>query len=280
LPTPAFARNIVSNWKNPIWWQTLFVKKAAIPLFDSHNKGVEILSERWENLIILDACRYDEFREYFSSSGLMGRLEHRVSGGSSTPQFLRFNFKRPYYDDLVYVTANPWVDKLMEGRFHALVSVWKSGWDERNQTVMPETTFSYAVSAKLAHPRKRLIIHFIQPHHPFIGINFPRRKKVEPTLLSMRDLDYQQLIANDEELREAHKRNLEQAMPYVERLLKVLPGRTVVTSDHGEALGEWIHPLVPLRVYGHIDHIRIKSLVKVPWLIVNGEVNESRISIQ
>jgi len=65
-------------------------------------------------------------------------------------------------------------------------------------------------------------------------------------------------------------------MPYVKKLVDILPGRTVVTADHGEAFGEKIHPLIPIRVYGYPSEIRIPTLVKVPWLIISPEEKEPK----
>jgi hypothetical protein len=43
-----------------------------------------------------------------------------------------------------------------------------------------------------------------------------------------------------------------------------LPGKTVVSSDHGELLGERLSP-IPLRAYGHPMGIYMDELVKIPW---------------
>jgi hypothetical protein len=61
------------------------------------------------------------------------------------------------------------------------------------------------------------------------------------------------------------------AFPYVNSLLTILRGRTVITSDHGEALGETIHPLLPIRLYGHLAGARMSSLTRIPWLTVDRE---------
>src|SRR6056297_1717045 len=71
----------------------------------SHNvNGIDIFSEDWDNFVILDACRYDIFR---NQSELPGHLESRTSKGSSTVEFLKANFDGRDLRDTVYVTANP-----------------------------------------------------------------------------------------------------------------------------------------------------------------------------
>lgn len=54
--------------------------------------------------------------------------------------------------------------------------------------------------------------------------------------------------------------NLQAAQPHVEELLSAFQGRTIVTSDHGNAFGEW-------DVYGHPARTYISPLLDVPWLV-------------
>ncbi|MFC7028075.1 hypothetical protein ACFQH8_12520 [Halomicroarcula sp. GCM10025710] len=67
-------------------------------------RGIDIFEEDWDNLLILDACRYDMFEEQHS---LPGRLESRISKSSHTSEFLQSNFADRDLRDTVYVTASP-----------------------------------------------------------------------------------------------------------------------------------------------------------------------------
>ena len=49
-------------------------------------------------------------------------------------------------------------------------------------------------------------------------------------------------------------------------LAAAVDGRLVVTSDHGNMLGERTWP-IPLRVYGHPTGVRNGELVEVPWAV-------------
>ena len=255
------------------------------------NNGFYILKESWDNLIILDACRYDVFEEEFKERSMKGKLEYRISRGAHTTTFLLENFNNGKFDDIVYITANPFVDKLLKGKFYKIISVWKYGWDPKYQTVLPKTMYEYTLYALERYPNKRLIIHFIQPHYPYIGFpftdgsferlrnsalnntSFKVSRKYKDTMFSIYAMDIYAMIDKDILLK-AYKRNLEIALPYVEKLIEILPGRTVVTADHGEAFGEIIHPLIPIRVYGHPWKIKIPVLIKVPWLIIEPEEKE------
>lgn len=52
--------------------------------------GVNIIDADWDQLLILDACRYDIFSEH--AGELPGTLSRRESKASATRQFLEANF--------------------------------------------------------------------------------------------------------------------------------------------------------------------------------------------
>lgn len=52
--------------------------------------------------------------------------------------------------------------------------------------------------------------------------------------------------------------------------MKILKGKTVITSDHGNLFGEIIYPF-PVRMYGHPGGIYVKNLVEVPWLVLDSK---------
>jgi len=279
---------VLKNWKNLIWWRNICLYKIVIPFLFRKNNGMYILNEKWNNLIILDACRYDVFKEEINKKKIMGHLEYRISRGTETVSFLLENFGSEKHDDIVYITANPFVDRLVRDKFYKIMSVWKEGWDNRHKTVLPETVYEYTLYAIKKYPHKRLIIHFMQPHYPYIGYPFADNslenlrdatlhntspkisKKYKDNIFSLYTTDIYTMIDKETHL-EIYKRNFELAMSYVERLINILPGRTVITADHGEAFGERIHPLLPIHIYGHPKKVRIPSLVKVPWFIVEPE---------
>lgn len=69
-----------------------------------NTRGTDIFEdEGWDNLVILDACRYDAFSEQTPSRGT---LESRESRGSASEQFIQGNFTGKTLYDVVYVSAN------------------------------------------------------------------------------------------------------------------------------------------------------------------------------
>lgn len=250
------------------------------------NPGISVFSEEWDHLIILDDCRYDVFEKEFKKRGLPGKLEPRFSLGSWTGEFLILNFQEEKYDDIVFVSANPFVDRYLKGKFHKLISVWKTHWNKKYNTVPPGAVYQAALAATRRHPDKKLIIHFLQPHHPYFSLRFNDKgmtaikRSVEGEGSYLQDFPPEPIweIYLSEiyayfpvyRLIKAYMENLQIVIPYVEMLLHQLRGRSVVTSDHGELFGEKVLDLVPIKVYGH-GIGRNPNLIMVPWWIVTDE---------
>ena len=228
--------------------------------------GVRVMDADWDNLLILDACRYDIFEEQYE---LDGTLRPVISRGSHTGQFLKNNFD-DYHGDTVYVSAAPMFERhRMNPHFYADYQVWKDGWDEDHHTVLPETVVQAALTASQRHPDKRLVVHFVQPHYPFLTDQDAGLSSVGPSagLVDDKPDEYdvwtqlRRREVDEADVWRAYRENLDAVLPHVERLVDELVGKTVVTSDHGNAFGEW-------GVYGHPARTFIESVVKVPWLTV------------
>jgi hypothetical protein len=237
-----------------------------------HGSGTRIMDEDWDNLLILDACRYDMFAEQVE---LNGRLESRVSLGSSSEEFLERNFGDNEFYDTVYINSNPYVPKLGldEGTFHAVVDCLRE-WDEDLETVRPETVANAAREANEQFPNKRLIVHFMQPHAPFIG-EYGRSMEaggwtMDRTTDSDPDVWNQAKAGNmdTESLWTAYEENLEVVLDVIGPLLNELQGKSVVTADHGNLVGERLSPIPTRPKYAHPYGIHVPELVKVPWFIV------------
>ena len=292
-------KNIIKTLKsikNPLEFRK-FIFSKLISIIYRENKGFYVLNENWDNLIILDACRFDFFKTIIKRSNIDGKLESRISRGAHTTSFLTQNFKGKKCDDLIYITANPYVDKLFEGNFYKIVSIWKDGWNEKYHTVLPETVYQYSLNIIKNFPKKRIIIHFMQPHYPYINTDIELT-----TLESLRESTLQNTPKINDKLKKArfkekfwalysyyvykmldvdthikgYWKNLQLTFPYVEKIVKLLPGTTIITADHGEAFGEYIHPWIPIRYYGHRKGVRIPILTKVPWFIVNPETSTDK----
>jgi hypothetical protein len=222
--------------------------------------ALDPFQEEWDNLVLLDACRHDLYEE------VNGETDSRISLGSNTDEYIRENFSDGDFSDVVYVTANPkfssqifsdLTDREPDEVFHEVFHTYSTDWDEDNSTCMPEVMLRDARTAKRFFPDKKLVIHFMQPHGPFIDWNegCVNSEVKREELLDQWDLGRRGLV-DDDVLWNHYKRDLEFVMPVV-REISNFEGKTVVTSDHGNYVGE-------MSLYGHPENEESEILRKVP----------------
>lgn len=270
------AKQIKLHWNKPQWWEDRFIHYIVANYYKKRqNKGIYIMKEDWDNLIILDTCRYDALAEVAKQS-----VDFRISRGSSTPEFLKENFANGTFSDTVYVTSNPWVNNICRQSVYKIISVWKYEWNDKIGTVYPEKMVEYALKTKNKYPNKRYIVHFLQPHWWYLSDPELSRLSVENHPKGRIIGSPWKLIENGvvdiTRIKKAYKKDLKLVLPHALKLAKKLEGKTVITADHGEAFGEFAWPF-PIRIYGHPSHVHIPVLVKVPWLVIEkGERREIR----
>jgi hypothetical protein len=249
-------------------------------------EGVDIVKEDWDNLIVLDACRYDVFE---AVSDLPGDLERRTSRAAVTWSFLEQNFAGRELHDTVYVAANAVVGTNAERLdVYKLVGLWNEiQQGDHDDVVNPETVVEETLTLADEHRDKRLIAHFLQPHTPFVRRNGERILPDSPyrDYKAARDGD-----ASEDEIRDVYNENVVHVVDHVSDLIKELDGKTVVTADHGELLGEGVgtltkvlHPRWPVTErrnfdYGHYSNIRKPELVEVPWLVIENETRRETVA--
>lgn len=242
----------------------------------------------WNNLLILDATRFDVFQETYSPF-LRGKLIKAETNSSCTEEWLARNWTEHY--DLTYVSGNPYVNSrgvplrkyggagiingyIAKNHFKRIIDVWKFGWSNKLQTVPPQAMNEAVLKMT---DRTNLIVHYVQPHWPYIGKtrfaagNGHRlRENVEKGLYSKKKLSkltpqkHRKSKAYMEQNRKAYIDNLKLVLGAVSELVPHLEGKTVVSADHGEFLGEegfHSHPCF-------FEHPLLRT---VPWLIVEGK---------
>jgi len=130
----------------------------------------------WNHLVVLDACRYDFFREVYKEY-LEGNLKKVKSRSSETSGWLAKTFTDRY--DVDYVSANPYVNSAgvqlkdctpnltpfswkATDHFNEIDDVWDYGWDSERGIVSPSK-----VTEKTLEKEGRTITHYMQPHGPY-----------------------------------------------------------------------------------------------------------------
>jgi hypothetical protein len=262
--------------------------------------GTNPLREDWDNLIVLDACRYDVFEEV---NRIRGDVEYVVSNGSHSKEFYEENVSGETRHDTVYVTANPYGAVMCSEVFFKMATTFSGEKEQDSRGRISETTtadgrtlnFNHVENiapAELArkaldsherYPDKRLFVHFMQPHAPYIGERAASlRQSLEReeglTFTAWTDLDEldrdraigslenaaKEGYISADELRSVYVENLEIVLSHVEELVSELGGKTVVTADHGELLGEERAG----HRFGHPEGLFVRELRVVPWLTV------------
>ncbi len=242
----------------------------------SNPHGVDVFAEDWDTLVVLDACRYDMFAEH---NQMEGTLSARRSRGSATTEWLRANVDGRDLRDTVYVTANPQLERHREAwdiSLHHCRNVWlNEGWDEQTGTVLAETMTAAGLDAHETFPGKRLVVHYMQPHYPFVPADTDFDTGHLDSIEGADDTGSGESVWNRkftgdlqvsrERLWEAYTDNLAYALEHIAGLVEQVSGKTVVTADHGNYVGERAFP-VPVREYGHPRGLYDDPVVRVPWL--------------
>lgn len=249
----------------------------------------KIINEDWDTLCILDACRYDAFEQ---RNQIKGTLKQRTSLASNTTTFLKRNFLGEELHDTVYLTANPKGLKLENGQygseqiFHATISLLDH-WDEETYTIHPDEVVSATLEARKQFPHKRLIVHFVQPHLPYIGekaeeLRACAQQQIGGWNLNRDFLDYDtkdfdilsfEVMENPDndinasDLWDAYIETLDITLESVSSLVADFKERMVITADHGEMFGKRAYPLGP-KIYTHPRKVKTDELRTVPWLVV------------
>jgi len=239
---------------------------------NGYSDGCYIVDEDWDNLIILDGCRYDL---YVQNNILEGDLESKQSIASETQGFLSGNFSGKSLEDTVYVTANPMFERNKEDLdvdFHSVHNVWvDEGWDEELGTLKPETMTENSIRINKKYPEKRMIFHYMQPHYPFISskTTFDKVGALdEPSNpVPWKEIMKNNVVVDEENVWKAYEENLINALHNLKKLLPALVGKTVVTSDHGNMIGDRSFP-IPIKEFGHPHKIFTPELVTVPWHVL------------
>ena len=105
-------KETLHNFKQAIKYPRLAVYEAERPLrklfspaiksfFElRYGTGLDVIEQDWDTLVILDACRYDSFKQ---CRDLKGSLQPAVSRGAHSWEFMQGNFVDRELHDTVYV---------------------------------------------------------------------------------------------------------------------------------------------------------------------------------
>lgn len=221
-----------------------------------------VLEEPWDVLVVLDACRYDALYEQNPFDAPCQKRQTQAP--NTAPWFLRNFVEAPpeATSEVVYVTANPKTSETLDtdARFHRFERVFERHWDTSVNSVRPEDLTDIALERASEHPDKRLVVHYLQPHGPFVGADRPDLHLYRYEKLRRGEVSLETVL-------DAYHTCLSKLLEEVERLVDGVSGDVVVTADHGESFGE-------AGIYGHPPWAYSDVLIGVPWIEVEGGGNE------
>jgi hypothetical protein len=230
------------------------------------NVGGNVLNQEWDVLAIVDGCRHDLMVETAPQFDYLSKPEPFTSVAGGSLSWMRRTFTDNYeYSDVAYVTANPFSDRALDKRnFAVMDEVWRYAWDDEIGTVHAEAVTEAAVDILRRGKHDRAIVHYMQPHHPFVpnpiagGINPDDPIEHDTTVwekLRNKKIDHE-IVWN------GYRENLVYALNSIDTLRRNVAGpQLAVTADHGNALGEF-------GIYGHGDY-PIPALRRVPWCMTS-----------
>lgn len=260
-------------------------------------KPVIPVKEDWDIFVVCDGCRYDKFKEVNTIKGTLKKAESFVR---TTPAWIQGVAQGADCSNIIYVTPLAKFDKHVPNHtFFKVVMMYKEKWNKSYDTVFPEDVTSFALNCLEEYPDKRIIVHYAQPHSPYLSVTpeeqglfyngetKPRLKKE----YTFKEKMYKQAIKwlpsvfiwklqksigtlntgvgvlyfkrGWQGIRDAYRNDLERVIMNTKILIDKYPNKKIIISaDHGELLGE----------YGKFGHggIRFKKTREIPWFIVNG----------
>lgn len=122
---------ITENYDDRHWWRERIQERVISPVLRAiySQRGIDLSSQDWDNLLILDACRSDMFESVVGTSEF-DEYQTVRSQGSSSPNWISANFADRELGDVVYITANPWVAEEAPSSFHKIVDIWAEEQEE------------------------------------------------------------------------------------------------------------------------------------------------------
>ena len=250
-----------------------------------------IQSGEWDTLIVLDACRADALRTIAKKYPWHGKAEIEVVRSPAACTQIWIERLGGHFEKNLgyYFSANPVVERTAAKRKFTFRrwSIWEENWarfsDQQIPSVHPMSV-NGAVLQEVPRSRRptkdwtitpmRMVVHYLQPHSPYIGM--PPLKMTQwghgnhPFSAECSALPNPAEAVREKkitwpEVREAYMGNLALVWEAARVLVENLPGeRVVITSDHGEVLGE--HG----GLFGHECDWPYDELYHVPWLELRG----------
>lgn len=250
--------------------------------------GTNVFEKDWDVLVVLDACRVDALRAVQDEYDFIDDVSSMWSVGSTTVEWMALTFRNEYRDEIgetAYVNGNVQFEKVLRDRrapphanavpfgpsidtydvvderdFGVLDTVYEYGYDDTMGVVPPRNITDRAINVWREESPSRQIVHYLQPHEPYIGVD-------DPPEHALRQLGTGDI--SRERVWDCYLDTLRLVLDDVELLLENFDAETVaITADHGEAMGEW-------GFHSHNIGCPHPVVRKVPWVTTSSVDEET-----
>jgi hypothetical protein len=229
-------------------------------------KETSIWERDWDMLVVLDACRPDWMRAVQDEFEFIPDVDTIHSVGSHSDEWISKTFNEKYADEMantIYITGNHYAEGLEQSSLHRFETAHDYGtW--AYDAVSPPANIITDLAVKTARESdwERCIVHYMQPHKPFLHTTGDRGE-IEVKNWSHGYGPYKQYFEGNISLSDIHDgfiSNLRYVLNEVELLLGNIDApSTVLTSDHAQALGEG-------GLWDHTVGVKHTSMREVPWV--------------
>jgi hypothetical protein len=256
------------------------------------------LEREWDILLVFDACRYDYFEKCNPYPGKLSEYDISCNG---TVKYFHLLFDNQDCSDIVFINhIFLFSDWFNIDNFHKVINAYDTHWSEEYGTILPEGNTELGLKAIRENPGKRVIVHYVQPHLPYLdrphklvkrrterqlAYKNPIEGTIASTLNKCKNIfpaqpfwAIEKLFGSSagigevyfkegfEGLRKSYEYNLRRALNSAKPIIdKYRKDKTIVmTADHGKVLGEHC---------GLFSHgwYKFKEVTTVPWFIVDGD---------
>lgn len=240
----------------------------------NRKSGVLIFEQDWDLMIVLDACRFDVMAEVADNLNWLPAPECKRSVGTGSREWMEGNFGEEQTTEMkktAYITANPWSEnKCKEEDFRLLEEVWRFGHDTDLDVTPPRTVTDKTIQVGREYDIERCLVHYMQPHAPFIP-QIEKNKQIMAQCDGFENSIWRAVLrgrVDAEWVWEAYKQNLRLVLEDVKLLIDNFDAEsTIVTADHGNAIGEW-------GLFGHSGPA-IAPVVNIPWIKTSATDNNT-----
>lgn len=256
--------------------------------------GTNIYDREWELVVVLDSCRIDALQQVADEYEFLSEIETITSVGSTSPEWIDNTFIEEHINDIrstSYITANAYSERHVKKEgvnrlrcaetrgtiyenselLHKLIRNDSVGGEfasfklvegakltnaDNRQYFHPDLVTARAIQTARERNPKKMIVHYMQPHAPYIadavGRGFYKEYEERP-------FKYLKQGGKKSVVWEVYLDNLRLVLDSIEILLNNIDAEDVViTADHGELFGEF-------GLYSHIYGVPHPALKKVPW---------------